>query len=184
MMLLARIGAPIVALLTGSTNLVLRIFGIKGDAEPHLTEDEIRAVISQGAESGALEENEESLVQRVFRVGDQRVGAIMTPRLDIEWVDVDATGDDLRTFLSGHSHGQFVVCQGGLDNVLGTVRAADLLSMAMKDAPITLRSLIQGSAVRARLDGRLQAARGAQDVRTAIWPSCSTSSAPSRGSSR
>jgi len=143
MMWLARLGSPIVALLTGSTNLVLRIFGIKGDAEPHLTEDEIRAVISQGAESGALEENEESLVQRVFRVGDQRVGAIMTPRLDVEWVDVDAAGDDLRAFLSGHRHGQFVVCQGSLDNVLGTVRAADLLSVAMKNSPITLRSLIQ-----------------------------------------
>jgi putative hemolysin len=143
MMGLARIGAPLVTLLTGSTNLVLRVFGIKGHGDPHLTEDEIRAVISQGAESGALEEDEESLVQRVFRVGDQRVGAIMTPRLDIEWVDVSASDDQLREFLGGHSHGQFVVCQESLDNVLGTVRAADLLSMAMKDAPITLKSLIK-----------------------------------------
>ena len=143
MMGLARIGAPLVALLTGSTNLVLRIFGIKGDVDPHLTEDEIRAVISQGAESGALEEDEESLVQRVFRVGDQRVGAIMTPRLDIEWVDVHAPDDQLREFLGGHSHGQFVVCQDSLDNVLGTVRAADLLTMAMKGGPITLKTLIK-----------------------------------------
>ena len=143
MQFLARIGGPVVALLTGSTNLVLRVLGIKGNAEAHLTEDEIRAVISQGAESGALEEHEESLVQRVFRVGDQRVGAIMTPRLDIEWVDVDAAGDQLREFLSGHSHGQFVVCHGSLDNVLGTVRAAEMLSVAMKNSPITLRSLIK-----------------------------------------
>ena len=142
MMGLARIGAPLVALLTGSTNLVLRVFGIKGQIDPHLTEDEIRAVISQGAESGALESEEESLVQRVFRVGDQRVGAIMTPRLDIEWVDVNATDDQLREFLGGHSHGQFVVCKESLDNVLGTVRAADLLTMAMKGAPINLRSLV------------------------------------------
>ena len=143
MLLLARIGSPLVALLTGSTNLVLRIFGIRGHAEAHLTEDEIRAVISQGAESGALEENEESLVQRVFRVGDQRVGAIMTPRLDIEWVDVDALGEELREFLSEHRHGQFVVCQDSLDNVIGTVRAADLLSVAIKNSPIALRSLIK-----------------------------------------
>lgn len=143
MLWLARIGGPVVSLLTGSTNLMLRLFGVKGEVDPHLTEDEIRAVISQGAESGAIKENEESLVQRVFHVGDQRVGAIMTPRLDIEWVDVDASGDSLRAFLSGHAHGQFVVCQGTLDNVLGTVRAADLLSTAMKNAPITLRSLIQ-----------------------------------------
>ncbi|MGE0813354.1 MAG: hemolysin family protein [Vicinamibacterales bacterium] len=140
---LARLGGPVVALLTGSTNIVLRVFGLKAEVEPHLTEDEIRAVISQGAESGALEENEETLVQRVFRVGDQRVGAIMTPRLDIEWVDVESTGEELREFLGGHSHGQFVVCHGSLDNVLGTVRAADLLSVAMKNAPITLKSLVR-----------------------------------------
>ncbi|MGD9904795.1 MAG: hemolysin family protein [Vicinamibacterales bacterium] len=143
MQALARLGSPVVSLLTGSTNLVLRLFGIKGQGDPHLTEDEIRAVISQGAESGALEETEETMVQRVFRVGDQRVGAIMTPRPDIEWVDVAATADELREFLGGHSHGQFVVCNGSLDNVLGTVRAADLLSMAMKDAPIALKSLIR-----------------------------------------
>jgi putative hemolysin len=143
MQVLARIGGPFVALLTGSTNFVLRLSGIRGDVEPHLTEDEIRAVISQGAESGAIEEHEESLVQRVFRVGDQRVGAILTPRLDIDWVDVDASGEALREFLSRHSHSQFVVCNGSLDNVLGTVRAADLLSVAMKNEPITLRSLIQ-----------------------------------------
>jgi putative hemolysin len=141
---LARIGGPIVRALTAVTTFLMRLVGITGNAnESGLTEDEIRAVISQGAESGALEEDEESLVQRVFRVGDQRVGAIMTPRLDIEWVDVSATDDQLREFLGGHSHGQFVVCQESLDNVLGTVRAADLLSMAMKDAPITLKSLIK-----------------------------------------
>jgi putative hemolysin len=143
MMGLARIGAPLVALLTGSTNLVLRIFGIKGQIDPHLTEDEIRAVISQGAESGALASEEESLVQRVFRVGDQRVGAIMTPRLDIEWVDANATSQELREFLGGHSHGQFVVGKASLDNVLGTVRAADLLTTAMKGAPINLKALVQ-----------------------------------------
>jgi putative hemolysin len=143
MLWLARVGGPFVALLTGSTNLVLRVFGLRADLDPHLTEDEIRAVISQGAQSGALEEHEESLVQRVFRVGDLRVGAIMTPRLDIEWVDADASGETLREFLSGHAHSQFVVCHESLDNVLGTVRAADLLSVAMKNAPITLRSLIQ-----------------------------------------
>ena len=82
---------PVVALLTASTNLVLRVFGIKGEAEPNLTEDEIRALISQGAETGAVGAAEENIVQRVFQLGDQRVAAIMTPRPDIEWIDVDAT---------------------------------------------------------------------------------------------
>jgi putative hemolysin len=141
MMWLARAGGPFVALLTASTNLVLRVFGIKGNAEPHLTEDEIKALISQGAETGAVGATEENIVQRVFQLGDQRVAAIMTPRPDIEWIDVDATADELRDFLASHAHTQFVVCQGGLDNVLGIVRSADMLPLAFKGTAIQLRTL-------------------------------------------
>ena len=141
MMWLARMGGPFVALLTGTTNLILRIFGIKGQAEPHLTEEEIKAVISQGAESGVLEAAEESIVQRVLQLGDQRVASLMTPRPDIEWIDVDAAAEELREFLGSHSHTQFVVCHGELDNVLGMVRSADLLPLAMRGAAIDLRAL-------------------------------------------
>lgn len=141
MMVLARIGGPIVALLTAATNFVLRVFGIKGEAEPNLTEDEIKALISQGAETGAVGVTEENIVQRVFQLGDQRVAAIMTPRPDIEWIDVDAGEEELREFLASHSHTQFVVCHGGLDEVLGIVRSADLLPLAFKGARIDLRSL-------------------------------------------
>jgi putative hemolysin len=138
---LSRIGGPIVGILTALTNLVLRIFGIKGQAEVGLTQDEIRAVISEGAESGVIAEAEETIVQRVFQLGDQRVAAIMTPRVDIEWLDVDASGDELDAFLRTHNHTQFVVCHGDLDNVVGTVRAADLLPTFMRGEKITLRDL-------------------------------------------
>ncbi len=141
MLWLSRIGGPAVAILTISTNLVLRVFGIKGQAEPHLTEDEIKALISQGAETGVLEAAEETIVQRVFELGDTRVAGIMTPRPDIDWIDVDATADELRDFLASHSHTQFVVCQGGLDNVLGIVRSADLLPHAFKNSRIELKTL-------------------------------------------
>ena len=141
MMVLARIGGPVVALLTSSTNVVMHVFGIKGDAEPNLTEDEIKALISQGAETGAVGATEENIVQRVFQLGDQRVAAIMTPRPDIEWIDVDASEEELREFLASHSHTQFVVCHGGLDEVVGTVRSADLLPLAFKGVRIDLRKL-------------------------------------------
>jgi putative hemolysin len=143
MQLLARIGGPFVRAVTGVTALVMRVFGIKGSASPGLTEDEIRAVISEGAESGAIEPAEESIVQRVFQLGDQRVAGIMTPRVDIEWVDVDTPAEGLREFLASHSHTQFVVCQSDLDNVLGTVRAAELLPAVLRGGPIELRNLIR-----------------------------------------
>ena len=143
MMWLSKIGGPIVKALTGATTLVMRVFGVKGNAEGGLTEDEIRAVISEGAETGVIEPAEESIVQRVFQLGDQRVAAIMTPRVDIEWVDVDITPDELREFLASHVHTQFVVCHHDLDNVLGTVRAADLLPAVLKGGAISLRTLMR-----------------------------------------
>jgi len=143
MLWLSRIGGPVVSLLTALTNLVLRIFGLRGEASVGLTQDEIRAVISEGAESGVIAAAEESIVQRVFQLGDQRVAAIMTPRVDIEWVDVDATPEALRGFLRDHSHTQFVVCNGELDNIVGTVRAADLLPIVMRGETIGLRDLIR-----------------------------------------
>jgi putative hemolysin len=143
MIMLSRIGGPAVGLLTAATNFVLRVFGVKGEAEPNLTEDEIKALISQGAETGAVGATEENIVQRVFQLGDQRVAAIMTPRPDIEWIDVDASADELREFLASHAHTQFVVCHGGLDEVLGIVRSADLLPMAFKGVAIDLRALLR-----------------------------------------
>jgi CBS domain containing-hemolysin-like protein len=124
----------------------------RGRAEP--TEDEIKALISQGAETGAVGATEENIVQRVFQLGDQRVAAIMTPRPDIEWIDVDAGEEELREFLASHAHTQFVVCHGGLDEVLGIVRSADLLPLAFKGVRIDPAQPDEGGALRARLDAR------------------------------
>jgi putative hemolysin len=143
MMVLSRIGGPVVKVLTASTNVIMRLAGFKPISGPSLTEDEIRAVISEGAESGVLEAAEESIVQRVFQLGDQRVAAIMTPRVDIEWVDVGLTTDELRDFLMSHTHTEFVVCEDNLDHVLGTVRAAELLPAVLKGGPIDLRALLR-----------------------------------------
>jgi putative hemolysin len=143
MMLLSRIGGPIVNGLTASTNFIMRLAGFKDVSGPTLTEDEIRAVISEGAESGALERAEESIVQRVFQLGDQRVAAIMTPRVDIEWVDVNISVGELRAFLMSHSHTEFVVCDVDLENVLGTVRTTDLLPTVLTGETPNLRALLR-----------------------------------------
>jgi len=143
MQLLSRTAGPFVRAVTAATTLIMRLFGIKATAEPGLTEDEIRAVISEGAQTGAIERAQESIVQRVFQLGEQRVAAIMTPRVDIEWVNIDITPDELREFLSSHTHTEFVVCKGELDNVLGTVRAAELLPAVLKGGRIDLRALMR-----------------------------------------
>jgi putative hemolysin len=143
MMLLSRVGGPLVHTLTASTNFIMRLAGFKEVSGPSLTEDEIRAVISEGAEAGVLEPAEESIVQRVFQLGDQRVAAIMTPRVDIEWVDSKISVADLREFLMSHTHTEFVVCEGDLEHVLGTVRAVELLPAVLKGGELNLRAILR-----------------------------------------
>jgi putative hemolysin len=143
MMMLSRVGGPLVGALTASTNAIMRLAGFKPVSGPSLTEDEIRAVISEGAEAGVLEPAEESIVQRVFQLGDQRVAAIMTPRVDIEWVDINISVNELRDFLTSHTHTEFVVCDGNLEHVLGTVRAAELLPAVLRGGMLNLRALLR-----------------------------------------
>jgi putative hemolysin len=143
MMLLSRVGGPLVRTLTASTNFIMRLAGFKPVRGPSLTEDEIRAVISEGAETGVLEPAEETIVQRVFQLGDQRVAAIMTPRVDIEWVDANITTDELREFLMSHTHTEFVVCEGDLEHVLGTVRSSELLPGVLKGGRVDLRASLR-----------------------------------------
>lgn len=128
MRMLSKIGAPAVYLLSYSTDLILRILGIVPSTEPQVTEEEIKVLIEQGTEAGTFEEAEQEMVERVFRLGDRRVSALMTPRPDLVWLDLDDSVEENRQKMLGSGHSRFPVCQGGLDNVLGLVHVTDMLS--------------------------------------------------------
>ncbi len=130
MSLLSRIAAPLVFVLTASTNLVIRILGIKPNDEPPVTEEEIKILIDLGTGAGVFEEAEKEMVERVFRLGDRRVATFMTPRSKIVWLDVDDTPETIREKTSGRSYSLFPVCKDDLDKVVGVVQAKDLLSHA------------------------------------------------------
>jgi putative hemolysin len=134
--MLATIGSPVVHLLSYSTELVMGLLGIRPSSEPQVTEEEIKVLIEQGTEAGTFEEAEQDMVQRVFRLGDRRVGALMTPRPDIVWLDLEDTIEENRQKILNCSNSRFPVCQGGLDNVLGIVSVSDLLSQSLKDEPL------------------------------------------------
>ncbi|HEY9846831.1 MAG TPA: CNNM domain-containing protein, partial [Candidatus Caenarcaniphilales bacterium] len=85
---LSAIASPVVHLLGTSTDVVLRVLGIRPPSEPQVTEEEIKVLIEQGTEAGTFEEAEQDMVQRVFRLGDRQVSALMTPRLEIVWLDL------------------------------------------------------------------------------------------------
>ncbi len=140
MSLLARVASPIVFLLGVSTDVVLRVLGIRPSGEPTVTEEEIRVMIEQGTEAGMFEQAEEDIMKRVFRLGDRRVSSLMTPRLEIVWLDLEDSLDENRRTMMESSHARFPVCHGGLDNLLGVVQVYDLLVKTLEGQPIDFTS--------------------------------------------
>ncbi|NJK72992.1 MAG: HlyC/CorC family transporter [Oscillatoriales cyanobacterium RU_3_3] len=143
MRMLSKIGAPAVYLLSYSTDLILRIMGIVPSTEPQVTEEEIKVLIEQGTEAGTFEEAEQEMVERVFRLGDRRVSALMTPRPDLVWLDLEDSVEKNRQKMLGSGHSRFPVCQGGLDNVLGLVHVTDMLSRNLTGQELDLSASLR-----------------------------------------
>ena len=140
---LSKVAYPVVHVLGLSTEFVLRLLGMKPSTEPAVTEEEIRALIEEGARSGMFEEAEREMVERVFRLGDRRVGAVMTPRTEIVWLDCDAPPEEIRDTIMGSAHSRFLVAQDSLDNVLGIVQAKDLLVHFLGQHAVDLTTMLQ-----------------------------------------
>lgn len=136
----SRAVSPLILLLSGSTDLVLRSLGVKGYVEPSITEEEIRVLIDQGTSAGVIEEEEQDIMERVFSLGDRPVNSIMTPRGEIVWLDIDDSPVEIQRKISEGPYSMFPVCDGKLDNVQGVVQAKDLLSCNLQDNKVDLRS--------------------------------------------
>ncbi len=141
---LATIAAPVVHLLSFSTEAVLKLLGIDSSTtEPLVTEEEIKVLVRQGTEAGMFEAAEQDMVERVFRLGDEHVSALMTPRLDIVWLDLGDSHEINRQKLINTRHTRFPVCHGSLDNVLGVLSVSDVLAQCLANEPLDFTALLQ-----------------------------------------
>jgi putative hemolysin len=140
---LARVTSPLVHLLNLSTDALLRILGARKSSEPLVTEDEVRLMIEQGTQVGVFELTEQEMVERVFRLDDRKVNALMTPRPEIIWLDLTDSHEVNLQKITTSGHSRFPVAQDNLDNVLGMVLAKDLLAQSLKGQPIDLKTILQ-----------------------------------------
>jgi putative hemolysin len=143
MRILSLIASPVVTVLSGSTDLVLRLFGLKASEEPPVTEEEIKVMMEQGTQAGVFAEAEQDIIERVFRLGDRNVGSLMTRRLDITWLDLESAFEENRHKMAASVYSRLPVCRGSLDNIVGVVRAKDILSQYMEGQPIDLAASLQ-----------------------------------------
>jgi putative hemolysin len=135
---LSALTSPLVNLLEGSTNGLLRLFGLRESGEPPVTEDEIKILIEQGIGAGVFQEAERDLIERTFQMGDRRISELMVPRPDIVFLDLEDSPDVLKEVISGNRFSRYPVIRGAADNVVGVVRAKDLLVRELNDQPFDL----------------------------------------------
>ena len=140
---LSRVALPFVRVLTVSTQVVLRVLGVKPSDEPPVTQEEIKIMIDQGAEIGVFEPIEEEMVDHVFRLGDRKISALLTPRTEIVWIDADDPPDEIQHKVTTSGYSRFPVARGSLDEVQGMVLAKDLLAQTLAGQPLDLQAALR-----------------------------------------
>jgi putative hemolysin len=133
MQFLSKLTAPLSNLLSRSTDLVLRLVGSPTASEGAITEEDIKALVRQGAQAGIVAELEQQMVSGVFWLGDQQTEALYTPRTEIEWLDINKPVSELGDVVLSSPHSVFPVGQGSLDNIAGIISAKELISRAKTD---------------------------------------------------
>lgn len=135
---LASVGLPLVWALAATSRLVLRGFGAGSTQGEDVTEEELKVLLAEGERSGVIETEERDMIERILRLADKPARAIMTPRTELVWIDrTDSDAEILRTIAST-PQARFVVCDGRVDNVVGVVRAKDVLAQAVGGKRIDL----------------------------------------------
>jgi putative hemolysin len=141
MLWLSRITSPFIWLLTISTNMLVSLFKLQ-PSDNNVTEEEIKAMINEGTSSGAIEETEQEIIERVFHLGDRNITSLMTHRTDIVWLDMTDQKEILRDKIFESVHSVYPVCDGQIDKILGIVSIKDLY-LAAASNNYTLEPIIK-----------------------------------------
>ncbi len=139
MHILATIAAPIVRLLSLTTEGLVTLLRIDSGEADEPSEDEIRAMVRQAAERGIIEEAERDMVESIFRLNDRPLRSMMTSRPEIVWLDINASEDEIRQLMLSSNHTRFPVCDGDLDHVLGAVHAKSLLPNCLEQKAMNIK---------------------------------------------
>ena len=141
--IMSRVGAPVVWLLGKSSGVILRLVGAHGDERQGITEEELSAVLAEGTEEGVLETEERDMIERLLRLADKPVRAIMTPRTELAWIDRTDPRRDIAATLKATPHSRFVVCDGVVDNVVGVVAAKDILDRILGGGDLSVAAALR-----------------------------------------
>lgn len=136
MLWLSRLMGPFVKVLTGTTEFILRILGMHHKKDDAVTEEEIAGLFREGTDAGLFEKTEHDIVSRALRLDDQRVAGLMTPRLDVHFIDLEDSIEVNLAKIADSSYNRFPVCRGDISHVIGIVHAGSLFEQAIRGKAI------------------------------------------------
>ena len=140
---LTKVFRPLIKVLTTSTNVGLKLFRINTDSGPTITEEEIKSYLEEGRDIGLIEDAERDMVSGIFRLGDRRVEALMTPRMEMTWIDINAQKSEIWQGILTSAYSRIPVADGDLDDVLGYIQTRDLLGLSPDGSDLNLDKFLK-----------------------------------------
>ena len=144
---LAIFTAPLVWLLDQSSHLIFKLMRLDREGDDQVTAEELHMIVEEASKSGVIEEHERSIISSIVRLGDRPVREVMTPRTEVEWLDMDAPAETIRAALAATAHTRLPVAHGSIDAVLGVVQARDIAGALLRGEPLDLASLMRKAPV-------------------------------------
>jgi putative hemolysin len=145
--LLSKITAPFVWLLDTSSLLIFKLLGFDRESKNQVTAEELHLVVAEAQTAGVLEEDERAMISGIVRLADRPVREVMTPRTDVDWIDVHSTPEELREALLKTQHTRLPVADGSIENIVGVIQLRDVLAAALRRRPLDLRKLCRTAPV-------------------------------------
>ena len=143
MLWLAKLTAPLVWVLDGSSALIFKLLRLDRESENHVTAEELHLIVAEASRSGVIEESERAIISGVVRLADRPVREVMTQRMDVDWIDLSADEATIRAKLLESSHTRLPVGRGAVEDIVGAVQARDSMTARVRGEPLTLDILMR-----------------------------------------
>ena len=144
---LAKITAPFVWLLDRSSQLIFNLLGMNRESKNHVTAEELHLVVAEAQTAGVLEEDERAMISGIVRLADRPVREVMTPRTEIDWIDIGSTTEEIRQALLESPHNRIPVADGAVENIVGVIQTRDVLAATLEGRALDLRRLCRTAPV-------------------------------------
>ncbi|GAA4642068.1 hemolysin family protein [Pontixanthobacter gangjinensis] len=143
MAILARFAAPVVWVLDSSSGLLIRLFGIRPGGQSSVTAEELHMIFADATRSGVIESDQHQILTGAVRLAERPVREVMTPRTDVDWIDIKADETEIRATIDGSPHSLLPVADGSPDKILGVVKVREVLAKLVAGKPVNLKRLMR-----------------------------------------